>query len=555
MVGVGNAWGAEEVIYTLTPYNTGSDGTSTGYAGATDASCEDEDADITITWNVTGNSNQVPWRIGGQQLSSVVRTLYSKTVISENITKVVVSYGSTFNLTSASAVLKVYSTAAAAASGDATYLISTVNGDNGAKPSSNAIAADATHTFTRPAGHDWTGRFYRFEFTCTYTYSSNKYFQFSQAKFYADVSSCEKIGAPSVTATPGDRQISLSWPNQAEASSYTVACTGGTPGDVTGTTTKSCTISGLTNGTSYTWTVTPVGDGSTYCTDGNTAASASATPNVYYTVTWMNNGSSYTTTSVESGQKPTFPDNPSSCDGTSTTFVGWTPTPWSGKLDDVSAKTIYTSGSAMPNVSGPVTYHAVFAKTTGSGTATQAATISTSDPYISGTGWGMNISGTYTYTGPYLRLDADGEYVTFTSPKGAISRFQFTYKLNQSTSCTGHSGTAWWIGDVKFYVSTDGGSSWSELSAKSINNINTGTGLNSDVAKDYTDLAAGGYNAIKVQLSKTCGNLGIKGLSATYSNVSYSEYLTSCCTKLGSINGSFLWTAYFIARKPFCRAA
>lgn len=82
------------------------------------------------------------------------------------------------------------------------------------------------------------------------------------------------------------------------------------------------------------------------------------------TVTWVVNGSEYTTTQVANGSKPEFPSNPSSCDGTSTTFVGWTPTPWSGKLDDVSAKTIYTSGSAMPNVSGPITYHAVFAKET-----------------------------------------------------------------------------------------------------------------------------------------------------------------------------------------------
>lgn len=362
-LGAVNSWGAEEVIYTLTPYNTGSGETSTGYAGATDASCEDEDTDITITWNVTGNSNQVPWRIGGKSITNEIRVIYSKTAISNNVTKVVVSYGSTFNLTSASAVLKVYSTAAAAASGDATYLISSVNGDNGAKPSSNTIVANATHTFARPAGHDWTGRYYRFEFTCTNTSTKdNKYFQFSEAEFYADVSSCEKIGAPTVTATPGDRQISLSWPNQAEASNYTVTCPGGTVGTITGTTTKSCTITSLTNGTSYTWTVTPVGDGSTHCESGNTAASASATPNVYYTVTWMNNGSSYTTTSVASGQKPTFPDNPSSCDGTSTTFVGWTTSTWDGKKDDVSAYTIHTSSSTMPNVSGAITYNAVFAE-------------------------------------------------------------------------------------------------------------------------------------------------------------------------------------------------
>ena len=347
---------------------------------------------------------------------------------------------------------------------------------------------------------------------------------------------CTGLTMSSVTAVPGSGQIALSWPAVSHADSYTVSCkvksTGVAAGTGTGSgkTGTSCTITGLTNDTEYTWSVEPVGSG-TYCSS-NTPATGDAIPGIYYTVTWKASGSSDVTTSVRNGTKPTFPDTPASCDLTSTTFYGWAAAGslWSGKIDDISAKTIYTDASAMPNVSGAVTYHAVFAQSTGSGTATQAATISTSNPYISGTGWGMNISGTYTYSGPYLRLDADGEYVTFTSPKGAISRFQFTYKLNPSTTCTGHSGTAWWIGDVKFYVSTDGGSSWSELPAKSINDINTGTGLGSDVAKDYTDLAAGGYNAIKVQLAKDCGNLGVKGLSATYSNVTYSKYLVSCET-------------------------
>lgn len=355
--------------------------------------------------------------------------------------------------------------------------------------------------------------------------------------------SCTPLTMSSVTAVPASGQIALSWSAVSNADSYTVSCkvksTGVAAGTGTGSgkTGTSCTITGLTNDTEYTWSVEPVGSGS-YCSS-NTPATGDAIPGTYYTVTWKASGSSDVTTSVRSGTKPTFPDTPTSCDGTSTTFYGWAAagSTWSGKTDDISDKTIYTSASAMPNVTGAVTYHAVFAKATGSGTTTQAATISTTNPYISGTGWDINISGTYTYSGPYLRLDADGEYVVFTSPKGAISRFQFTYKLNSSTTCTGHSGTAWWIGDVKFYVSSDGGSNWSELSTKSINDINTGTGLGSDVAKDYDDLSSGGYNAIKVQLSKSCGNLGIKGLSATYANVTYSEYLTSCCTPLGSVTG------------------
>ena len=344
-----------------------------------------------------------------------------------------------------------------------------------------------------------------------------------------------KLGTPVVTATPTSEQVVLTWPAVSNASSYKLKWNGGDWENASSGVTKT----GLTNGTTYTYQVKAIGDGDDYC-DGDASASASVIPGTYYTVTWMSNGSSHTTTSVRSGTKPTFPDTPTSCDGTSTTFYGWAASgsTWSGKIDDISAKTIYTSASDMPNVSGAVTYHAVFAKATGSGTTTQAATLSTSNPIISGSGWATTTSG--TYSGPYLKLDSDGKNVTFTSPKGAISRFQFTYKLNSSTTCTGHNKTAWWIGDVKFYASTDGGSNWTELTVKSINDINTGTGLGSDIAKDYDDLSSGGYNAIKVQLSKTCGNLGIKGLSATYSNVTYSEYLTSCCTPLGTINGSIL---------------
>lgn len=84
-----------------------------------------------------------------------------------------------------------------------------------------------------------------------------------------------------------------------------------------------------------------------------------------YTVTWMSNGESYTTTSVTGGQKPTFPTNPTSCDedeSGSKTFYGWSTSEWTGKLDDLTGKTVYTKASDMPAVSGAITYYAVFCK-------------------------------------------------------------------------------------------------------------------------------------------------------------------------------------------------
>ena len=172
-LGVGNAWATEEIIYTLTPTT----GTDNNYANNEDIACIDEDNDLTITWNVTGNATMTPWRIGGKSLTNEVRVIYSKTPISQNVTKVIVSHGGASSIT-ASVTLKVYSTAEAAAAGGSTNCISSVSG--------GAVSANGTKTFTRPDGHDWSGRYYRFEYSCSVSGTSNKFVEFTQAAFYAE---------------------------------------------------------------------------------------------------------------------------------------------------------------------------------------------------------------------------------------------------------------------------------------------------------------------------------------------------------------------------------
>ena len=80
-----------------------------------------------------------------------------------------------------------------------------------------------------------------------------------------------------------------------------------------------------------------------------------------YTVTWNNNGDESVTTFVDEGDKPVFPSTPVSCDASSTTFIGWSTAPWEGKIANLNEKTYYTTASAMPAVTGNVTYYAVFA--------------------------------------------------------------------------------------------------------------------------------------------------------------------------------------------------
>jgi hypothetical protein len=364
-IGIGNVWGAEVVVYTLDPAIGGSNGYATL---SEDIDCEDTDNDVTIRWNAIGNTTLSPWRIGGKNITNEVRPIYSETAISDNVTKVVVTHG-TYSLTAgATVILNVYSTAAAAAAGGTTNRISSVSG--------GTITANKVITFSRPTGHNWTGRFFRFEYTCS-AGNSNKFVEFSQADFYAEAGGGS---TPSVTPDPtsldwgtvlqgssqDDKTFSISGSNLtgnlsvAVTGGYSVSCgssitvTSGTPNVTTITVTPpSTSTTGTKNGT-----VTISGGGLA----SNVVVNLSMTVNAASTVTWMNNGSEYTTTPVENGSKPTFPATPTSCDDESTTFYGWATDTWSGKTDDISGETIYTSADAMPTVSGPVTYHAVFAK-------------------------------------------------------------------------------------------------------------------------------------------------------------------------------------------------
>lgn len=112
----------------------------------------------------------------------------------------------------------------------------------------------------------------------------------------------------------------------------------------------------------------PNGEGEytvTYAQDYNNSSEINVTfkQKDQYTVTWNNHGL-ISTSQVYEGEKPVFPETPTSCDATSTTFIGWATKNWTGKLADLAGKTVYISAAAMPAVTGPVEYFAVYAKAT-----------------------------------------------------------------------------------------------------------------------------------------------------------------------------------------------
>ena len=139
------------------------------------------------------------------------------------------------------------------------------------------------------------------------------------------------------------------------------------------------TSAGTVASTTVTVTYNPTAAGvhgagaNTYVTissEGATSTSVTLSGTGKWEVTWKASGSDDQTTLVGNGERPTFPSAPSSCDGTSTTFIGWTKTAWTGKqtktyVDGLTtdATKVHTSNSTMSTVTANgTTYHAVWAE-------------------------------------------------------------------------------------------------------------------------------------------------------------------------------------------------
>ena len=155
-------WAEEEVFYTLS-YERGS---NNSYAG----NCDIEIGGI--TWNVTGNAQQNPWRIGGKSITNTDRAVYSKTAMTDATTKVILGVGNASNITVNSLKLIVASDA---------------NFSNQIDEVTATFTANSNITFTPTSGTEWTaGAYYKFVFNVTVSGSSNKYFEFKSASFYKE---------------------------------------------------------------------------------------------------------------------------------------------------------------------------------------------------------------------------------------------------------------------------------------------------------------------------------------------------------------------------------
>lgn len=144
-------------------------------AGSDNGYATSEDIEVSgITWNVTGNSTFTPWRIGGKNLSGVNRAIYSKTAITNNVNKIVITHGTASSVTVNSMTVYVCSTAAGAAADTPTNVVASFTPSFVASDNVTINKADET---------SWANCYYRIVYNLTIG-SSNKYLQFSEAKFY-----------------------------------------------------------------------------------------------------------------------------------------------------------------------------------------------------------------------------------------------------------------------------------------------------------------------------------------------------------------------------------
>jgi len=223
-----------------------------------------------------------------------------------------------------------------------------------------------------------------------------------------------------------------------------------------------------------------------------------------YGVSWSVNGTIIAVDSITQNKKiQALPEEPVSCSAISNCFMGWTPAPIVGTIDEAPEK-LYTVAADIPSITADITYYAVFANKTVIDGGEPATYVFDDDHQAGWTTDAENKSG-------YWLLDADK---TLVSPE---------VNLSGLTSIT-----------VK--IRTYGGKEYNTLDVYAgeelITTFVTTTG---STLTEYTWTNTGTLSG-KTPLTFSCPVAGSKkgiGLSeatieATGVRILYSDYLTSC---------------------------
>ena len=352
-----------------------------------------------------------------------------------------------------------------------------------------------------------------------------------------EAASCTPLTMSTVTATPGNGQIALSWPAVSNASSYTVSCkvkssgaSAGTAGSVTGSTTKTCTITGLSNGTEYTWSVEPVGTGS-YCSS-NTPATGDATPNVSRTITYYDKDGSHTTsltdgTNIANALTALYGvGGPTSCNTEDYEyFIGWK----DGEISGSASSVTLLSTEVVNSTNAAKSFYAVWSDTE----PTDYSTTYTSNVTLSTTGGTKATASTASISSTNysaMKLGSSGNSGNFkiSIPSGTTKLYLHALGWNgQSNTLT--------------LTTSVGSISPSDARSLTANSGVSGSGSTytlSNITGDYFEYTLSSVNAaatITVTCSERCLVWGVNAVSGSGN----AKYITTCCEPLAPINGSF----------------
>ena len=280
------------------------------------------------------------------------------------------------------------------------------------------------------------------------------------------------------------------------------------------------------------------------------------------TITWhVNSGTttagSPTTNSTTGSKITTLPTAPTSaaCDG-SKVFVGWTETPIVGTTN-TKPSDLFTTSAGAPTLTQTAThYYAVFANQTSNlrdTTVTEtfenqstSSTFNSTQTYGQASsnakiGWVMYY-GTNSSLGPlvgsnsaqmrhYKSASSNYPYIKDTTQLLSLSKIKFKAKV-------GNTGIKM---DVSY--SSNNGTSWTKV-GNAVTFANTNA---KDFLYDIPGAASTKYiikigvNSGSTTPTSTYNSFQIDNIAFTYKigGITNSNYATSCCTELGTLNGSF----------------
>lgn len=290
------------------------------------------------------------------------------------------------------------------------------------------------------------------------------------------------------------------------------------------TPTSSSTLYTTPFSVSSTTTIKAIAIKSNYANSDVASATYTITP--AYTVTWKNQGSTVTTTNVASGSKPVFPDMSlqSGCQ-TYTYFYGWAEDTWTDEVASPGTSStvkVYKSASEMPDVTGNVTYHAVWGDSPGGWSI--VSSIAVDDvvvfAYTNGSSYYKELSGVSNSMGQVSDYSStpSGLYPLTVCAGTASGYFAFKNGSNYLKGTTSNS--------LETETSVTDASSWSVSITNGVaeieNKANSGRKLKGNTSQyrivNYNNNNANNINIWKQSASANC--------------------VTSCCNQLAAINGS-----------------